>query len=72
MMNVTPGACLDEMPHANPPPYKSFYIALEVIIAVLAIIGNFLVCLAITRNKKLQTVTNYFLVRQHTLATVWH
>uniref|UniRef100_A0A3Q3IK19 G-protein coupled receptors family 1 profile domain-containing protein n=1 Tax=Monopterus albus TaxID=43700 RepID=A0A3Q3IK19_MONAL len=32
------------------------------IIAVLAIIGNFLVCLAITRNKKLRTVTNYFLV----------
>uniref|UniRef100_A0A3Q3IK37 G-protein coupled receptors family 1 profile domain-containing protein n=1 Tax=Monopterus albus TaxID=43700 RepID=A0A3Q3IK37_MONAL len=44
------------------PLLKGLYITTELIIAVLAIIGNFLVCLAITRNKKLRTVTNYFLV----------
>uniref|UniRef100_G3PQZ4 G-protein coupled receptors family 1 profile domain-containing protein n=1 Tax=Gasterosteus aculeatus TaxID=69293 RepID=G3PQZ4_GASAC len=37
-------------------------IATELTIALLAIVGNFLVCLAVTRNKKLRTVTNYFLV----------
>ncbi|KAK7893276.1 hypothetical protein WMY93_022428 [Mugilogobius chulae] len=61
-LNLTPGACLDELPYANNPSYENFYIALELIIAVLAFIGNFLVCLAIIRTKKLRTVTNYFLV----------
>ncbi|KAJ0062290.1 hypothetical protein NL108_002623 [Boleophthalmus pectinirostris] len=35
--------------------------ALELFIALLAITGNFLVCLAFTRTKRLRTVTNYFL-----------
>ena len=38
------------------------YIAAELFIAVLSTTGNFLVCLAVIRNKKLRTVTNYFLV----------
>ncbi|XP_070984285.1 adenosine receptor A1-like [Oncorhynchus clarkii lewisi] len=38
------------------------YIAAELLIALLAIAGNFLVCLAVNRNRKLRTVTNYFLV----------
>ncbi|XP_059184203.1 adenosine receptor A1-like [Centropristis striata] len=61
-MNVTPGSCTAEMPYGYQPRMKGFYIATELIIAVLAIIGNLLVCLAVTRNKKLRTVTNYFLV----------
>ncbi|XP_070711436.1 adenosine receptor A1-like [Pempheris klunzingeri] len=61
-MNVTPGSCTAEMPYGYQPCFKGIYIASELIIAVLAIIGNFLVCLAFTRNKKLRTVTNYFLV----------
>ncbi|XP_054480099.1 adenosine receptor A1-like [Anoplopoma fimbria] len=61
-MNVTPGSCTAEMPYRYQPHMKGLYIATELIIAVLAIIGNFLVCLAVTRNKKLRTVTNYFLV----------
>uniref|UniRef100_A0A4W5RCF5 G-protein coupled receptors family 1 profile domain-containing protein n=1 Tax=Hucho hucho TaxID=62062 RepID=A0A4W5RCF5_9TELE len=38
------------------------YIAAELLIALLAIAGNILVCLAVNRNRKLRTVTNYFLV----------
>ncbi|XP_032362492.1 adenosine receptor A2b [Etheostoma spectabile] len=61
-MNVTPGSCTAEMPYGYQPRLKGLYIATELIIAVLTIIGNLLVCLAVTRNKKLRTVTNYFLV----------
>ncbi|KAK2856730.1 hypothetical protein Q5P01_005465 [Channa striata] len=50
------------MPYGFQPRFKGLYIATELIIAVLAITGNFLVCLAVARNKKLRTVTNYFLV----------
>ncbi|XP_062863683.1 adenosine receptor A2b-like [Trichomycterus rosablanca] len=38
------------------------YIAVEVIISILSMSGNLLVCVAVGCNKKLQTVTNYFLV----------
>ncbi|KAM9334136.1 adenosine receptor A1-like [Symphorus nematophorus] len=61
-MNVTPGTCSAAMPYGFQPRFRGIYIASELIIAVLAIVGNFLVCLAVTRNKKLRTVTNYFLV----------
>ncbi|XP_023282840.1 adenosine receptor A1-like [Seriola lalandi dorsalis] len=61
-MNATPGSCTAERPYGFQPHLKGLYIATELIIAMLAIIGNFLVCLAVTRNKKLRTVTNYFLV----------
>lgn len=59
-MNVTLGSCPAEKTNQSRP----LYIATELIIAVLAITGNLLVCLAVARNKKLCTVTNYFLVRQ--------
>ncbi|XP_042260062.1 adenosine receptor A2a-like [Thunnus maccoyii] len=61
-MNVTPGGCTAEMPYGFQPSFKGFYIASELIIAVFAIMGNILVCLAVTRNKELRTITNYFLV----------
>ncbi|XP_034384006.1 adenosine receptor A1-like [Cyclopterus lumpus] len=38
------------------------YMAAELVIAVLSIIGNLLVCAAVGLNRKLRTVTNYFLV----------
>lgn len=63
-MNVTPNSCTAEMPYGYQPRLKGLYIAMELIIAMLALIGNFLVCLAVIRNKKLRTVTNYFLVRK--------
>lgn len=69
-MNVTPGSCTAEMPYGYQPCFKGIYIAIELIIAALAIIGNFLVCLAVIRNKKLRTVTNYFLVRESVSASL--
>ncbi|XP_060908053.1 adenosine receptor A1-like [Labrus mixtus] len=38
------------------------YMAAELIIAVLSTVGNLLVCAAVGLNRKLRTVTNYFLV----------
>lgn len=38
------------------------YIILELVIAVLAILGNILVCWAVYLNSNLQNVTNYFVV----------
>lgn len=38
------------------------YIAAEVTISILSASGNLMVCIAVGRNKKLRTVTNYFLV----------
>ncbi|XP_007894666.1 adenosine receptor A2b [Callorhinchus milii] len=38
------------------------YITVEVLIAVLAILGNVLVCWAVSINTNLKTATNYFLV----------
>ncbi|XP_067866972.1 adenosine receptor A2b isoform X1 [Heterodontus francisci] len=38
------------------------YIALELLMAVLAILGNVLVCWAVATNNNLKTATNYFLV----------
>lgn len=38
------------------------YIAFELLIAVLAILGNVLVCWAVYLNSNLQNVTNYFMV----------
>ncbi|KAG7502668.1 adenosine receptor A1-like [Solea senegalensis] len=60
-MNVT-NICEAEVPFGFLPRLKGVYITTELIIAVLAISGNTLVCLAVIRNKKLRTITNYFLV----------
>ena len=38
------------------------YIFLELVIAVLAVLGNILVCWAVYLNSNLQNVTNYFVV----------
>ncbi|KAK6488885.1 adenosine receptor A2a-like [Huso huso] len=38
------------------------YVATELVIAALSTVGNILVCVAVMKNKRLQTVTNYFLV----------
>ncbi|KAG8148286.1 hypothetical protein E2320_007276 [Naja naja] len=38
------------------------YIAVELLMAVLAIAGNVLVCWAVALNSRLKTATNYFLV----------
>lgn len=56
------------LPSAAPPPadqlvsHNSGYMAAELVIAFLSTIGNLLVCAAVGLNRKLRTVTNYFLV----------
>lgn len=39
-----------------------FYIVLELLIAVLSVLGNVLVCWAVALNSNLQTITNFFVV----------
>lgn len=41
---------------------NTFYITIELIIAVLSIVGNVLVCWAVAINSTLKNATNYFLV----------
>ena len=38
------------------------YMGLEVIIAILAVVGNVLVCWAVCLNSTLQSITNFFVV----------
>uniref|UniRef100_UPI00398E7D45 adenosine receptor A2a-like n=1 Tax=Pristiophorus japonicus TaxID=55135 RepID=UPI00398E7D45 len=38
------------------------YIVFELVIAILAVLGNVLVCWAVYLNSNLQNVTNYFMV----------
>lgn len=40
----------------------ALYIAVELLMAALAIAGNVLVCWAVALNSRLKTATNYFLV----------
>ncbi|XP_034030261.1 adenosine receptor A1-like [Thalassophryne amazonica] len=61
-MNTSAGGCITTAPYDSRIHLKGLYIACEVVIAVLAIVGNVLVCVAVTWNKKLRTVTNYFLI----------
>lgn len=43
-------------------PSQLVYVVLEVLMAVLAVLGNVLVCWAVCLNSNLQTVTNLFVV----------
>lgn len=69
-MNGTMNSCLvvtaNGSTHTVTPPKQEFfhgaYIAAEVTISILTASGNLLVCIAVGHNKKLRTVTNYFLV----------
>jgi hypothetical protein len=54
---------MSSMPLGYDSILRAPYIAAELLIALAAVIGNLLVCLAVRWNRKLQTVTNYFLVR---------
>ncbi|KAM3930129.1 adenosine receptor A1-like [Leptodactylus fuscus] len=56
-MNVSIAAVTDLTFTLNVP-----YTVGEIIIAVTAALGNILVCIAVTQDRKLWTVTNYFLV----------
>lgn len=61
MMNETCGNYTAE--NLSTDLLRRFYIAIELIIAILAIVGNSLVCVVISQNRRFNTMTNYFLVR---------
>ncbi|XP_026153795.1 adenosine A2a receptor b [Mastacembelus armatus] len=42
--------------------HQLVYIGLELVIACLAVVGNILVCLAVSLNSNLQNITNFFVV----------
>ncbi|XP_031158037.1 adenosine receptor A2a-like [Sander lucioperca] len=44
------------------PIASSFYIVLELLIAVFSVLGNVLVCWAVALNSNLQSITNFFVV----------
>ncbi|XP_068422429.1 adenosine A2a receptor a [Clinocottus analis] len=46
----------------NDPVATSFYIVLELLIAVFSVLGNVLVCWAVCLNSNLQSITNFFVV----------
>ncbi|XP_054467021.1 adenosine A2a receptor a [Anoplopoma fimbria] len=46
----------------NDPVASSFYIVLELLIAVFSVLGNVLVCWAVCLNSNLQSITNFFVV----------
>ena len=45
-----------------PDAFEWCLIALYAVVFVVGLIGNFLVCYVVWRNKSMQTVTNYFIV----------
>ncbi|KAM9466938.1 adenosine receptor A2a-like [Clarias gariepinus] len=59
---ITPNGSTRALIPAKQEFFHGPYIAAEVTISVLSTSGNLLVCIAVCRNKKLRTVTNYFLV----------
>lgn len=53
---------LEQLPSWPHSMGNAYYIVLEVVIAVLSIVGNVLVCWAVAINSTLKNATNYFLV----------
>lgn len=49
-------------PSPVPPPRYNFYAMLLVLLIFCVVFGNVLVCLAVSRERALQTTTNYLIV----------
>ncbi|XP_038071199.1 probable G-protein coupled receptor 83 [Patiria miniata] len=45
-------------------PARAVFITLYTIIAIMSLLGNSLVCLVVVRNKRMRSVTNFFLANQ--------
>ncbi|KAK0131313.1 Adenosine receptor A2a [Merluccius polli] len=62
LRNSFTGPTPSPVPHDDQPSPNGPYMAAELIIAALSVVGNLMVCAAVGLNHKLRTVTNYFLV----------
>lgn len=58
--SLTPSNCTSS-PSASSPPYN-FYAVLLVLLIFCVVFGNVLVCVAVSRERALQTTTNYLIV----------
>lgn len=58
--SMTPSNCTSS-PSASSPPYN-FYAVLLVLLIFCVVFGNVLVCVAVSRERALQTTTNYLIV----------
>lgn len=57
---LTSSNCTDSSPSSSPP--YNFYAVLLVILIFCVVFGNVLVCVAVSRERALQTTTNYLIV----------
>lgn len=57
---LTPSNCTSS-PASSSPPYN-FYAVLLVLLIFCVVFGNVLVCVAVSRERALQTTTNYLIV----------
>ncbi|XP_074930275.1 adenosine receptor A2a [Gadus morhua] len=62
LRNAVPAATPSPAPDEEQASPNGPYMAAELIIAALSVVGNLLVCAAVGLDRKLRTVTNYFLV----------
>ncbi|XP_010866143.2 dopamine receptor D2 like [Esox lucius] len=57
---ISPSNCSDSPPPSSPP--YNFYAVLLVLLIFCVVFGNVLVCMAVSRERALQTTTNYLIV----------
>lgn len=57
---LTSSNCTDSS--SDPPPPYNFYAVLLVLLIFCVVFGNVLVCVAVSRERALQTTTNYLIV----------
>lgn len=58
--SLTSSNCTSSSPDASPP--YNFYAVLLVLLIFCVVFGNVLVCVAVSRERALQTTTNYLIV----------
>lgn len=62
IQNFSTNSSYDETQQAQPPPHYEWTYLFVILFIFAGGLGNILVCLAVALDKKLQNVTNYFLL----------